>query len=366
MEAHVRTLARAQAALGARVQVMCVNHEPGPTRIERDGHVVVVRCRRLASAAKIDICPAILPCLAKLDVDILHVHVPNPSMILAVLLARPRLPMVVTYQSDHVRQRIRGALFRPLERQFYRNVRAILTTSPHYMAGSAFLQARADKIVVLAMGIDSQPFLDPSAEDCAETDRILRRYPSPLWLTCGRLTYYKGLIHAIRAMRRIPGTLLIIGDGPERRGLEAEARNLHLSERVAFLGSVTQVVPYYHAAFAFWFPSSARSEAFGLVQLEAMASGCPVINTAIPYSGVSWVSRHEETGLTVPMNDPEALADAARRLLAERGLRDRLSAAARLRAVNEFDHRVMAERSLDIYQKVLRGDPITDLPLLAA
>jgi glycosyltransferase involved in cell wall biosynthesis len=66
------------------------------------------------------------------------------------------------------------------------------------------------------------------------------------------------------------------------------------------------------------------------------------------------------------MNDPEALADAARRLLAERGLRDRLAAAARLRAVQEFDHRVMAERSLDIYQKVLRGDPITDLPLLAA
>jgi rhamnosyl/mannosyltransferase len=366
MEAHVQTLARAQAALGARVQVVCVNHQPGPSRIERDGPVAVVRCRRLASAAKIDICPAILPRLAKLDVDILHVHVPNPSMILAVLVARPRSAMVVTYQSDHVRQRIRGALFRPLERQFYRNVRVILTTSPQYMAGSAFLQAQADKIVVLAMGIDSQPFLQPSAEDRRETDRILRRHEPPLWLTCGRLTYYKGMIHAIHAMRRVPGTLLIIGDGPERHRLEGEVRSLHLDERVVFLGSVSRVVPYYHAAFAFWFPSNARSEAFGLVQLEAMASGCPVINTAIPHSGVAWVSRHLETGLTVPVDDPVALAAAARRLLTDGNLRDRLATAARARVIKGFDHRVMAERSLAIYRNILNGEPIAALPSLAA
>ena len=88
-------------------------------------------------------------------------------------------------------------------------------------------------------------------------------------------------------------------------------------------------MPYYLAADAFWFPSNARSEAFGLVQVEAMASGCPVINTAIPHSGVPWVSPHEETGLTVPVDDPAALAAAANRLLTEPGLRDRLGAAGR-------------------------------------
>ena len=135
---------------------------------------------------------------------------------------------------------------------------------------------------------------------------------------------------------------------------------------MVFLGSVPRVVPYYNAAYAFWFPSNARSEAFGLVQLEAMASGCPVINTAIPHSGVTWVSRHLETGLTVPMNDPDALAQAARRLLGEPGLRDRLSVAARIRVVKEFDHRVMAKRSLAIYRNILTGEPITNLPSLAA
>src|SRR5205814_697475 len=106
------------------------------------------------------------------------------------------------------------------------------------------------------------------------------------------------------------------------------------AHRVVFLGDLPcrQIVPYYLAATAFWFPSNARSEAFGLVQVEAMASGCPVINTAIPGSGVAWVSRHDESGLTVPMNDPLALARAARRLLDEPGLRERLASGGRERA----------------------------------
>ena len=79
------------------------------------------------------------------------------------------------------------------------------------------------------------------------------------------------------------------------------------------------------------------------MQVEAMASGCPVINTAIPHSGVPWVSRHEETGLTVPVDDPVAFAAAARRLLEEPGLRDRLAAGARARAISEFQCDAMGE-----------------------
>ena len=66
-----------------------------------------------------------------------------------------------------------------------------------------------------------------------------------------------------------------------------------MADRVVFPGDLPHyldLVPYYLAADAFWFPSNARSEAFGLVQVEAMACGCPVINTAIPHSGVAWVS----------------------------------------------------------------------------
>jgi rhamnosyl/mannosyltransferase len=84
-----------------------------------------------------------------------------------------------------------------------------------------------------------------------------------------------------------------------------------------------------------------------------MAAGCPVINTNIPHSGVTWVSQHEKTGLTVPIDDPQALASAAARVFSEPGLRERLSAAGVERVKSEFDHRVMASRTIKIYESVL-------------
>ena len=361
IETHVRTLALAQAELGADVRVLCVNHEAGPTVVERDGPVEVVRFARRASAAKIDFCPGLVAGLRRVEADILHMQVPNPTMILGLIAARTTIPVVVTYQSDVVRQKLRAALFRPVERLAYRGVRAILSTSPDYTGGSLFLRPYADRIEVLPNGIDLGPYLEPSDDHRARAAEIRATHGGPIWLGCGRQVYYKGFLNAIRALTRVPGTLLLIGDGPDRPALRAEAESLGLGARVVFLGNLPHyldLIPYYLAADAFWFPSNARSEAFGIVQVEAMACGCPVINTAIPHSGVAWVSPHEETGLTVAVDDPIALADAANRLISEPGLRDRLGAAARDRAVREFDHRVMARRSLAIYDRVLSGRPI--------
>jgi rhamnosyl/mannosyltransferase len=321
-----------------------------------DGPVEVTRFGRAASAAKIDVCPELIAALRKVEADILHMQVPNPTMILALLIARPRIPLVVSYQSDVIRQKVRGALFRPIERLVYRRVGAILASSPTYVAGSTFLRPYADRIGILPNGIDLAPYLEPSPDHRAEADRIAATYGGPIWLGCGRQVYYKGFLNAVRAMTRVGGTLLLVGDGPDRPALEAEARKLGLSDRVVFLGNLPHyldLTPYYLAADAFWFPSNARSEAFGIVQVEAMAAGCPVINTTIPHSGVAWVSRHEREGLTVAVDDPAALAEAANRIATEPGLRERLSEASRARARAEFDHRVMAGRSLEVYRRLL-------------
>ncbi len=170
----------------------------------------------------------------------------------------------------------------------------------------------------------------------------------PLWLSVGRLVYYKGLATAIDALDSVPGRLMIVGRGPLERELRARAVDRGVAERIEWAGHVDDdaLVGAYRAATALWFPSNARSEGFGLVQVEAMASGCPVINTAIPHSGVSWVSLDGESGLTIPLGDPalarRRLESAARRTRSARPPQPPGGCS----GPSEFDDRVMARRSL--------------------
>ena len=378
METHVRTLARAQADLGAEVRVVCVNHRDrrgddvtwarfaGTETVEEwDDSVGLTRVGRVAALARFELCPDLPRVLRRPGVDLLHLHVPNPTMLLTAAAIRPRAPLVVTYHSDVVRQRRLGMMLRPFEHLALRRAALILSDSPGYPAGSPLLQAHAEKLRVLPLGIDLDPYLNPCAAALAHARELRRRHGEPLWLAVGRLVYYKGLENAIRALAAVPGKLMIGGEGPLGGPLRRLAAEVGVADRVLWGGRLNeeQLVGAYHAATALWFPSNARSEAFGLVQVEAMASGCPVINAAIPASGVAWVSRHEETGLTVPVNDPAALARAANCLLREPGLRDRLAVGARERACREFDHRLMARRSLELYQAVRPGRaPLPALP----
>ena len=125
-----------------------------------------------------------------------------------------------------------------------------------------------------------------------------------------------------------------------------------MADRVTFLGSVPDLRPYLHAARVFALPSVERSEAFGLVQLEAMACATPVVNTALD-SGVPWVSRHGESGLTVPPRDASALAGAVRTLLDDTALAARLGEQGRRRASTELTLARMLEATLDVYREAL-------------
>jgi rhamnosyl/mannosyltransferase len=383
IETHVQTLARAQAALGASVRVLCVNHATSagedvtwkrftatPTVEEVDGPVCVTRVGRRASFARLDLCPRLLSELRALrrdPPDILHLHTPNPTMVLALALLSPAVPLVITHHSDIIKQRFLRRVFGPFERLVYGRAAHVLSDSPTYSAGSELLRRYEDKVSDLPLGLDLTPYLKPSAAARSETYRLRVGREGPLWLCVGRLVYYKGFHVALEALVRVPGTLHVIGTGPLKNELQRRAEELGVAERVVWRGHVSpdELIGTYHATTALWFPSNARSEGFGLAQVEAMASGCPVINTAIPASGVSWVSLHEKTGLTVPVNDATALACAAQRLLDEPGLRDGLGRNARERARQEFDHMIMAHKSLALYHDTLAETSPSPIPSVA-
>jgi rhamnosyl/mannosyltransferase len=199
----------------------------------------------------------------------------------------------------------------------------------------------------------------------ARAAELRRRFRGPLLVGVGRLIYYKGFEYAVRAMRGVDATLLLVGDGPLRSSLEALARECGVADKVRFVGEVhnQEIMPYYLASDVFVFPSIARSEAFGIVQLEAMACALPVINTSLD-SGVPFVSRHGETGLTVPPRDPEGLAAAIRDLLGDAGRRTAFGAAARRRVDREFRKEGMAARTRELYADVVarRDAAVTPAP----
>ncbi len=232
IERSLRSLAHAQAGLGCSVRVICMDHERGrPNRVEWDGPVEVVRVRRARSFGKLDHCPDLPRLIRDTEADILHLHTPNPTMILALLLSGDQRPLVVSHHSDVIKQRLRRVLFSPMERACYNRARLILAMSPPYIAGSKLLGRYPDRVSVLPIGLELAPFLNPTA-DLREHGRCLQRvYDGPIWFFCGRLVYYKGLETALLALRSVPGTLLIAGDGPAREQLERFAARLGLKDR---------------------------------------------------------------------------------------------------------------------------------------
>jgi len=367
IESHVQTLARGQAGLGHDVKVICVNHaDPDGRDIthsrwrrtrssqDLDGSVQVDRVGRLFGVNRLEVCPALLGSIrrANSDADVVHLHTPNPLMLAAWWMAGKRnVPLVVTHHSDVIKQRVMQLAVRPIEKAVYGKAKAIFTTNPKYLAGSNQLARFSDKVSSLTMGIDLEPYyLNTKKYSQNPANRN-----GPLWLMVGRLTYYKGYHVAIESLAKVAGNLVIVGNGPLERQLKDQAENLNVADRINWKPSVSQeeLIALYHAATALWFPSIARSEGFGLVQVEAMACGCPVINTAVPDSGVSWVSQHGVSGLTVPVGDCDSLALAANSLAEDPDLRRKLAEGALNRAKMEFDSKTMSRRSVDLYSKTL-------------
>jgi glycosyltransferase involved in cell wall biosynthesis len=352
METHLETLCR-ELRKTMNVRALVANDK----RRDEDSIIDGVSVSRLAmhfSIAGAPVCTSMAWKLRRAAADIVHVHVPNPAGIVAVMASGYKGKLIVTWHSDVVRQRRLAQIFAPIQRRFLRASSAIVVTSPNYLQSSPDLASFRDRCHVIPFGIDGDHIrrVDPDA-----VKAIRDRYPGPLLLAVGRMVYYKGFEFLIRAMRDIKATLLLIGEGPLRHSLEQQARALGVSERVIFLGTLSDIAAYYHACDVFVLPSVHRSEAFGIVQLEAMACGKPVVNTRVD-SGVPFVSLDGVTGVTVPPRDVEALRHAINRLLANSDLRAHYGNAGRKRVDSEFSRGAMVLRTRDLYESMLAGSEL--------
>jgi len=330
--------------------LVCNSH----LRTERDrvNGVPVTRAGAWLRALSTDLCPALVTELSRCHYDVLHLHTPNPMGMLAYLLAKkPRAHrLVITHHSDVVRQAGLRRVLGPLFAATMGRAHCIVATSPNYAKTSEELEPYRDRVRVVPYGIDPRPFRDPAHDPLAQ--ELRSRFGRRVVLGTGRLIYYKGFEVLLEAMAQVEGHLVLVGDGPLRGALEARAKTLGILQRVTFAGEIHQreIPAWYRAADVFALPSIARSEAFGIVQLEAMASGLPVVNTELD-SGVPFVSLLGQTGLTVPPRDPSALASALNTLLDDGALRIKFGNQARERVLEHFTSERMVRDLRAIYRE---------------
>ena len=360
VETHLRDISEGLVEhAGAKVRAIVCN-ESGERAEETIGGVDVVRLPRqfaLSSAPVALSMPGVLSAEMRRPEppDVMHFHFPYPWGELSFLRSRPDVPTVVLYHSDIVRQKKMLAAYRPFLERFLDKVDLIIASSPNMVEHSEFLNPRAEKCRVVNFGLHVERIAG-SASTLARAEELRAQHAGrKIVLFVGRLIYYKGADVLVRAMAHVPeADLVMIGRGP----LEGELREIALAngmaERVAWLGPQAddELAAWYHAADVFALPSVARSEAFGLVQIEAHAAGTPVVSTDLT-TGVPYANLDGVTGLTVPVGDAGALAGALNRLLGEDELRERLGRKARERALADFTIPRMVEQTMDVYDEAI-------------
>jgi rhamnosyl/mannosyltransferase len=288
--------------------------------------------------------------------DIVYVHEPFPLGMFVTLFVKKNKKIVVTWHSDILSQKFLGYIVKPLQNKLLKKANVITTTSNNLLNYSSQLQLQSDKVQIIPLSIDTEKISNSNIEVKIGDDLrdILKRVGN-YCLYFGRLSYYKGLDTLIKVYEKNDSDLipiLIAGEGE----LDMAIYNLQerLPKKLFFLNRfLTEDEKFYviSKCLFFVFPSNKITEAFGITQLEAMFFSKPVINTNLP-TGVSWVSIHNLTGITVEPDNENSFYDAIKRLTLDSDYREVLGKNAKLRVLEYFSTRKVIGKLEDIFDNL--------------
>jgi len=360
MESVTQVLAEGLARQGASVKVVCFTKQQA-----RSDRMAGVQVERLAVGLERASQPlgwryAVQGLRAARAADIVHLHAPNLLASLMSLLLPRRVKLLVHWHSDVVGKGWLGALVRPVEGWMIRRADLVVAPSEAYAQASPWLVAAGPKVQVIPIGIHP-PGPAAGASKPGAVDRDFEPFlrGRSLVLAVGRLVPYKGFDVLLDAARHLPEDMAVVigGSGPQAEALQAQLLAKGLGDRVLMPGRLSEgeLDTLFARAQQFCLPSVERSEAFGVVLLEAMARGLPCVATRIEGSATAWVNRHDESGLNVPPADPQALAAALLSLARDGALRDRLAQGARQRYLALFTGQRFVAALQQAYQQLRAG-----------
>lgn len=330
--------------------------EKGKTSVDSINGVMVYRAGSFGVFSSLPLSFSFIWELRKLskDRDILHFHMPFPLGDIACLLSGYKGKVIVWWHSDIVRQKKLMKLYQPIMNRFLKRADVIIVATQGHIQGSKYLRPFKDKCVIIPFGVDKK--IEQQADKWYQNKKQEIK-KTITFLFVGRLVYYKGCKVLLEAFKEVKDAkLIMIGNGPMELELKNLVQSYNIQDRVQFLGNIKEeeLVEYFKFCDVFVLPSIVRSEAFGLVQIEAMVYGKPVINTNLP-SGVPYVSLNHITGLTVPPGNKKALARAMNWMVEHKEERLKMGERARQRVKMEYEMDTMLKRILDLYQKFTRN-----------
>lgn len=338
---------------GVDCDMMCAFPDGGSRTLPLGAHARLIGCGTWTKAAATMISPDMIRMLRKRckDYDIIHAHHPDPMACLALLLSGYKGKVVLHWHSDIEKQKVLLHLYRPLQSWLLRRADVVVGTTPVYTAESPFLTHVQHKTKCLPIGI---PPVRPAAE---AVEALQRKYGGrKIIFSLGRLVPYKGYGYLVESARYLSDeyVVLIGGSGPQRDELQARIDALGVGERVKLLGRLPDedLPAYYGACELFCLSSVQKTEAFAIVQIEAMSCGKPVVATNIPASGVSWVNAHKVSGLNVTPRSAEELAQAIMEITGNEQTYKAFSKGAEERFRSTFTKERMIDKVIDIYQEL--------------
>ncbi len=341
---------------GVECDMMCAGSDGRGTEVIRlNPHGRILCHRTLIEAAKTTIAPSMVTRLRRIakDYNIIHIHHPDPMAAMALRLSGYKGKVVLHWHSDILSQKALLRFYLPIQNWLIKRADTIVGTTPVYLAESPYLQGVQEKCRCIPIGIE------PVISDSAREQEIRNEYSGRrIIFSLGRLVEYKGYRYLIEAAKYLDDRqfmILIGGGGPLRESLQREIDELGVGRRVKLLGKVPQedLASYYGACELFCMSSVMKTEAFGIVQIEAMSAGRPVVATKIPESGVSWVNEDGVSGINVAPRDSKAIAEAIRTITDNETTWKKFSAGAAKRFAENFTKEKMISRCLNIYAETL-------------
>lgn len=325
--------------------------EVGVTQVTPKAKLIKVKTAMKAASTMLS--PNMISVLRKIchRYDLIHIHLPDPMAVLALMLSGYKGKVVVHWHSDILKQKVLLQFFKPLQSWVINRADLILGTTPVYVEQSKALRRVQSKVSYLPIGVRERA---PEPEMVA---MIRNQYPGKkIIYSMGRLVEYKGYEYLIEAASLLPDdyVVLIGGSGPLKGKLQDMVQKFQLQHKVFILGFVPREVEsaYYGACDLFCLSSTLKTEAYAIVQVEAMSCGRPIIATNIPGSGVPWVNKHGESGLNIEPASSREIALAAQMICEDEHLYERFSMGALRRYHKLFTLEAMTDGLLGQYQKI--------------